>query len=201
MPRKSKKQELAVRQDTAAPFLFDEEQLPVRNDVVSAVREGRYKHTGARLLENEELALQMVEKLTLGWGLKRIAKAMHVSKHSVREARDTLVRQGKLAPYKERVVKLFEEIVEVGASAYLDALEEGDVPAGQIPVGMGIVFDKRALAMGEPTAIGAGLAGPASEELSVERLNAWFAGLKPLVIEEKPAPTDAPSSGKEGEAA
>lgn len=193
MAEKSQKQELAERQDPAAPFLFDEDDLPVREDVLSAVRTERYRHTGQRLLENEQLALQLVEKLMLGWGTKRISRALRVSKHTIRAAKESLVLQGKLAPYKERVVKLFEEIVEVGATNYRDALEDGLVPAAQIPVGMGIVFDKRALAMGEPTAIGAGLATGRPEELSVERLNAWFAKLKPLHVT-----TDSVSTGEEG---
>jgi hypothetical protein len=101
---------------------------------------------------------------------KRIAKEMQVSVHSVRAARDVLVSKGKLAPYKERVVRLFEEIVEVGAAKYLDALERGIVPMAQIPVGVGIISDKRALALGEPTAIGVvGAAQLDDKSLSVRR--------------------------------
>lgn len=199
MPRITKKQQLAVRQDVAAPFLFDELDLPVRNDVVEAVRAERYRHTGARLLENEALALKVVERLMIGWGIKKIATTLGLSPHSIRAAREALVSQGKLAPYKERVVKLFEEIIETGASGFLAALENGTVPAGQIPVGVGIFHDKRALALGEPTSIGAHL-GRQEEELSVEKLNGWFARLKPLQVE-KPATTDCASIGSEAKPA
>ena len=63
MPRPSLKQELAIRQDPAAPWLFDQEQIPVRPDVLAAVREQRYVHKGVRLLESEEKALRLVELL------------------------------------------------------------------------------------------------------------------------------------------
>jgi hypothetical protein len=185
--RKSKKQTLQVAQDAAAPFLFDDEQLPIREDLVALVREEKYKHTGARLLDNQSKALRLVELLLSKWGIKRIAKEMHISVHSVRAARDVLVAQGKMAPYKERIVRVFEDIVETGAANYLDALERGIVPAAQIPVGVGIISDKRALALGEPTAIGVvGAAQLDRKSLSVQALNEWVESL----------PSDAPSTGK-----
>jgi hypothetical protein len=145
MARKTKKMELQRAQDPAAPFLFDEHALPYRPELVKAIKAGEHKHTGARLLDNHKDVGRLVELLTMGWGLKRIAKAMRVSKHSVRAARDELVRRGEMAPFKERVVAKFEEIIEVGATEYLRALEDGEVAAAQIPVGLGIISDKRAL--------------------------------------------------------
>jgi hypothetical protein len=187
MPRKTKKQALQVKQDEAAPFLFDEQDLPLREDWVQFIREERYKHTGARLLDNEAKALRLVELLIAGWGLKRISREMQVSTHTVRAARSALVAQGKLATYKERIVRVFEDIVETGAGKYLEALEDGLVPAAQIPVGVGIISDKRALAIGEPTAIGV-VAGAQLDQgaLSVKALNDWVESL----------PTDAQSTGK-----
>lgn len=178
MPRKTKKEMLMTRQDPAAPYLFDEDQLPVRNDLVQVIREERYKTTGARLLENEALALKVVEKLMCGWGLKRIARELHISTHSIRAARTVLVQSGKLAPYKTRVLEIFEEIVERGASNYLQALENNEVPPAQIPVGIGIISDKRALALGEPTVIGVGPSAVDPSALTPEKLNAWLDNLK-----------------------
>ncbi|HXJ73059.1 MAG TPA: hypothetical protein VNM37_09400 [Candidatus Dormibacteraeota bacterium] len=188
MPRTSKKQQLAAKQDPAAPFLFDEQELPIRNDLVQAIKERAYEHTGARLLDNHEEVLRLVELLMMGWGLKKISKALGHSKHSVRAARDVLVAQGRLAPFKERIVRNFEDIIETGSAAYLEALENGTVPAAQIPVGVGIFSDKRALALGEPTAIAGQVAAAGqAEDLSVEKLNAWFEGLKRAAV-------DVPSS-------
>lgn len=179
MPRTSTKEKLAEKQDLAAPFLFDEENLPQRLDIVDNIASGKYQHTGARLLDNDGKTLRLVEMLLHGWGVRKIARSLAVSKWTVRAAREELARQGKLAPYKERVVKLYEDIVEAGAHQYRDALEDGLVSPSQIPVGIGIIADKRALALGEATSISATAADPArSRELSVEALNAWIDGLK-----------------------
>jgi hypothetical protein len=199
MARKSKRVELMAQQDPAAPFLFDQDALPIRDDVVKAIATGAHKHTGARLLDNQSLVLRMVELLTGGWGLKRIAKAMKVSKHSVRAAREALVARGELAPYKQRVVAKMEDCIEQGLDNYAEALDKNLVPAAQIPIGMGILSDKRALALGEPTAITQ--AAAAAEDLSVEKLNAYFEGLK-VVSADSPSsvlPQIPPESeGKEG---
>jgi hypothetical protein len=174
MPRISKKSQLAALQDPRQPFLIDEKGLPVREDVLKHIREGKLRFTGARLLEDEQKTQALVEKLVLGWGVKRIATDMRISPHTVRAARAELVRQGKIAPYKERVVALFEEIVEVGAQKYLEALEDGKIKEREIPVGLGIIHDKRAQALGEPTLISAAASAPAQDQLSVEKLNAYL---------------------------
>jgi hypothetical protein len=181
MPRKTKKAALMAQQDPAAPFLFDEDKLPIRDDVVRAIATGAHKHTGARLLDNDKLVLRMVELLMAGWGLKKIARTIGVSKHSVRAARETLVARGELAPYKQRVVAMMEDCIELGLHNYREALENDELPAAQIPIGMGIISDKRALALGEPTSIAAS-ATAAQEELSVEKLNAWVDSLKPAKV-------------------
>lgn len=188
MARKTKKAELQAAQDAAAPFLFGDDNLPTRPDVVNAIAAGQHKHTGERLLDNQSLVLRMVELLMGGWGLKRIAKAMKVSKHSVRAAREALVARGELAPYKQRVVAKMEDCIETGVDNYLQALERDEVPAAQIPIGVGILSDKRALALGEPTSISAPAAG--QEDLSVEKLNAYFEGLKGVRV----VPADSPST-------
>jgi hypothetical protein len=178
MARTSKKTTLARQQDPGAPFLFDEDSLPLREDLVQLVRTEAYRHTGARLLDNEAKALRLVELLLGNWGLKRIAQELKVSVHSVRAAREALVAQGKLAPYKSRVVAKIEDIIEVGLDRYLEGLQNGEVAAAQIPVGVGILSDKRALALGEPTAISVSAAAQLdAKSLSVEALNDWVDSL------------------------
>ena len=178
MARKSHKQELALRQDPLAPTLFDDQQMPTRLDVLRAVQEKRYEHKGVRLLEDEQQALRLVEMLMARWGLKKIARAMGISKWTVKAARDALVSQGKMAPYKQRVVELMEAAIEAGLEHYVAGIEEGLVAPAQIPIGMGIVWDKRALALSEPTAIVAGLGDQGAKALSVEQLNAWVENLR-----------------------
>ena len=174
MSGQTKKAVATERRDAAELYLFNDEQLPRRPDIVEAVKQGRHVCTGIRLLEKDKLCLRMVELLMLGYGLKRIARALHVSKCSVKAARDALVARGEVNPYKQRVVALFEEIVEVGSESYLAALENGEVATATIPVGMGIFYDKRAMARCEPTAIGLEARLPADPaSITVERLRAW----------------------------
>ena len=90
MPRTTKKAMQAERQNPAAPYLFDEQQMPLRHDAGDEGKQGRNLYTGARLLENDQKCLRMVELLMANWGLKRTAKAMHSSKESVKAARDAI---------------------------------------------------------------------------------------------------------------
>src|SRR5262245_20364622 len=114
MSRTTQQAILASRQDASTPELFDERDFPMRTDLVQRIREGRYQHTGARLLDDDAKALRMVELLCAGWGVEKIACDMNVSPHSIRAARRELVRQGKLAGFKERVVAIWEDMIEAG---------------------------------------------------------------------------------------
>ena len=173
MARVSNKSKLATRQDVNQPSLIDDSQLPVCAPVLEAVKARRFEHTGVALLEDEARALRLVECLIARWGVKKISREMQISPHTVRAARRLLVLQGKLAPYKQRVVEMMEDVIEAGLANYRDAVEAGIVSPSALPVGIGIISDKRALALGEPTSIsGRGEAAP--ETPTVEALNAYF---------------------------
>lgn len=179
MARVTKKEMLAQHQETdEQPPLFDYDSLPVRPDIVQIVRESRYVHTGARLLDNEVLTAKMVERLCLRHGVKRIAQDMGISPHSIRAAREELVAQGKMAPFVKRFTDKVQDILEIGLERFEDGVDSGAVHPGQLPVGLGILWDKRALALGEPTTISlnAGVALK-PESLAVETLNDWVAKL------------------------
>ena len=190
MPRESQREVLADRQNPEQPALFDDGGVPVRVAVLEAVKARRYEHVGVRLLEDEAKALRLVELLMARWGVKKIAREMDISPHTVRAARRALVAQGKLAPYKQRVVEMMEDVIEAGVANYRDALEEGRVSAAQIPVGVAIMFDKRALAMGEPTSI-SGVGAAPDEDLKVENINAYLDTLPSC----KPPAIDSASTG------
>lgn len=156
-------------------LLLDVEGQPLRHDLVELVRSGRHKHTGQRLLGNEHECQRLVELLQAKWGLKRIARALGVSKWSVRAARQALVERGEMAPWKERVVAMMEDFAEAGLARMVDGVEDGTMPVGQIPVPVGIVLDKRRDAVGEPSAAGA---GPIQVQvLTVEAAREWLRGL------------------------
>lgn len=173
MARRTKREKLLEKCNSQQPDLIDGDGLPTCASVLESVVRRRYEHTGARLLEDDAKALRLVELLVGGWGVKRISREMSISPKTVRAARRALVAQGKMAPYVQRVTDAMEDAIEAGVAAYRDALEEGKIPAVQIPVGVAIMFDKRALARGEPTSISA--AKPVlGDELSEAAINAAF---------------------------
>ena len=192
MARVTKKAKLADQQDLQQPALLDDSQLPVCLPVLEAVRQRRYEHVGARLTDDDERCLRLVELLVARWGIKKISREMNISPHTVRAARRALTAQGKLATYVQRVVESMEDAIEAGIANYRDALEDGRISAGQIPVGLGIIFDKRQLATNQATSISASTV--VAEDLSVDKLNSF---LEKLEIANSPisVPEDSQSSG------
>lgn len=178
MARVTKKSVLARRDDARAPFLFDYDLLPVRDDMVEIVRTGRYVHTGARLLDNEERTQLVVNRLCLRHGVERIARDLGISPNSIRKMRAVLVAQGKMDGFVKRFTAKVEDTLEAGLEAFYNGILSGEVHPGQLPVGLGILWDKRALALGEPTAISVGATAQLRPEaLSVKTLNAWVEAL------------------------
>lgn len=197
MARTSKRVVLVDRQDPSQPPLFDDRQYPAELGALESVRTRRYECKGVRLVDDDTKALRLVELLCLKWGVKKISREMNISPHTVRAARRLLAAQGKLAPYVQRVTEVMEDAIEAGMTQYRDALEDGLVSAGQIPVGIGIIFDKRALAKGEPTSIRGGVDAQA-DELKVEALNAY---LEQLPSANPPAEGVAVDSSSTGDVA
>ena len=179
MPRVTNKAVAAQRQDARAPFLFDESNLPMNQEWLVAVKEKRYEFTGASITDDELKVQRMVDLLCLGNGVKKVAKAMGVSPHTVRAARGILVDQGKLAPFKLRAISRMEEFFEDGLEKLHEAVASGKLHPNFMSSALGIVFDKRALALGEPTQISVGTTVKLQPEaLSVKALNEWAADLE-----------------------
>ena len=183
MPRTTRKDKLQEKQDPKAMDLFDLDGFPCRPDWVQSVQAQSYKHTGARLTEDDGKCLRLVELLMQQWGIKRIARDLRVSPLTVRAARDVLVAAGRLEPYKQRIVRIYEDIVEAGALYLRDAMEDRLLPASQVGVNLGIIHDKRAQALGEATSVSVGVrVEPRAERLSVEALNAWATECQSTVV-------------------
>jgi hypothetical protein len=90
-----------------------------------------------------------------------------VSAHTVMGIRD---RHPELIAIEEKqLTRQYGKILAVSAERYLDGLVSGAIPAAQIPVGMGIVFDKKALLDGKPTSI----VQHQDKTLNVDDFNAW----------------------------
>lgn len=192
MPRTTKKEVLQQRNDPTAPFLLDMNGIPVRDDVLQLVVAKRYEHTGARLLENEEMTLALVEKLTHGWGVKRISEALHISPHTIRKARRVLAQQGKLAPHLERLDDNYADILEAGSERLRDGVEDGTLTVGQLSVTIGIISQQKALLNGKATTI---VGHVEDKSLLLNRLNGFMAKLPVIEVETVPGAVNQPSLG------
>ncbi len=176
MSCRTKRPERAERQAVSEPYLFDEQDLPLRRAVVASAKQGRNSYTGQRLLDDERKTARLVELLMMGCGMKKIARALHSSKESVRAALEV---GGKIRPYKERFIVACEEIIELGTEQYEAALENDAVPVASIPIGVGIFFDKRALLCRESTSIAARVSAVAST-ITADQWRTWVRSFSPV---------------------
>lgn len=111
----------------------------------------------------------VINAFVAGIGKRRIAQALGMSVHTVRGIVQRADAAGKIAPYKQRMSSRFAQAIELGIEQYIEALEEGKIQAAQIPVGVGILSDKKALLDGEATARVERSEGPSVEDV-IERM-------------------------------
>lgn len=173
MPRVTKRSKLLEKFNPQQQPLFDDGGYPLCAGVLASVATRRYAHKGLRLVEDDERALRLVELLSSKWGVKRIAREMHIAPATVRAARRYLVEQGKLDPYEKRLAEAMEDGIEAGVSNWRDAMEANLVPASQLPVPLAVMFDKRQNLAGRPNQIIA-VVHARSADLSPEAINASF---------------------------
>jgi hypothetical protein len=166
-------------------FEMGSELLTVEEDA----RSGKY--SGIIIEKNRQKVQAICSAIAEGHGMLRIAKAFGCSVHTVigiRERNPELI-----AIEKKQLSRTCGKILAVCAERYLEGVISGAVPAAQIPVGMGIVFDKKALLDGEPTAIVA----RQEKQISVEDFNQYIAAL-PVAKPGEVARVSDSESGEKG---
>ena len=170
-------QEKPVAPDGQQLVLFESgsELLTVEEDA----RAGKY--SGAIIERNREKVKQICAALAEGIGILRIAKAFAVSPHTVIGIRDR--HPDLIAMEEKQLARRYGNILKLSAERYEEALLNGSIPAAQLPVGMGIIFDKKQILEGKPTSI----AGKA-EVLSADRINELIASLPAVQAEPVPPP-------------
>lgn len=173
--------------------LFTPDMLPEMPELLVYVHEKRYEHTGKIIGKNEELCAAIVTDIALGVSERTVAKKYGVSRNSIGAAREALERAGKLEPLKERIAGLLSKGIVIAAEETIDAMRNGTLPKQCLPVVVGIFTEKRALVLGEPTAISA---TAAPEGMSVEALNAAIAKLPSANVQELPTVPDNQSENK-----
>ena len=126
------------------PSLFAEEELAL---LTIDQPEARKHYTAESLAKNIAKRDAIVRALAEGHGLLRIARAFGVSHHLVSTLRDS--RPDLVAIEKKQLSGQIGRILKMSADRFEEALANGVVPAGQIPVAFGIFADKRAQLDGE----------------------------------------------------
>jgi hypothetical protein len=139
--------------EQAALFSLDDLQQVRELDECLTVSPSQAKYTGSTILKRRELVEAVCECLVLHWSERSIAERFKISRKSVPVIRLWAEANGKLAPYKERISKRLAGAFELGLDTWEEGVRDGRVKPDQIPVAMGIFFDKRQLVEGEATAI------------------------------------------------
>lgn len=167
-------------------FELGAELLTVEEDA----RKGKY--SGAIIEKNREKVKAICGALAEGHGIIRVAKAFGVSTHTVIGIRER--HPDLLAIEEKQLTRKYGTILALSAERYLEALVSGSIPAAQLPVGMGIVFDKKALLDGKPTAI----VRHQAKEISIEDLNALIEGMPRANVVEESSEGSAESESDDG---
>lgn len=158
---------------TAQPLLFDEDQLPVLPAVVAAAT--KWEHNGRYTLADEELCHEIAQRVLMGFSARSIARTLHVSRLTVRAVMQVLEERGKLGPLKQRMSRKMGYAMELCLDRGIEALEEDRVPVASIPIFYGVLFDKKSLSDGDPTAR---VDHRHEETVTLEGFRAWLEGLK-----------------------
>jgi len=137
--------------DYAQRPLFDESQFPEGHELVMPLIEQQKRFTGAVLARNRERYLEVVRALGQGLGRRQIARAFGISTHTVqaifeREPELVATERLKTGTQLRRVVRMSLDALE-------EALAEGKISAGQLPVATAILLDKSAAWDGQPSQV------------------------------------------------
>ncbi len=156
--------------------LFDEVDLG--SELLSIEQDrATNKHTGSTLDRRQALRDEICMRLCSGLSQRRVAKLYGVGRNTVAALVDRLEKAGKMEPYKKRMAAKLGQGIEQGTDLLLERLEAGDVTTHDLPVVVGILSDKRALLLGDPTSI--------IESTSAPGLNqaAWDKVLEAITVE------------------
>ena len=117
---------------------------------LSAPMEGNY--TGDSIAASPR-AMEICRAVTLGDSQRAIAAREGVSRKALRAFLEQAERAGLIAPLKERLSKRVGQAAMASTEQLLEAVEEGKISAGQLPVAAAILIDKTLVMGGDPTAI------------------------------------------------
>lgn len=130
--------------------LFDASELPLGLELLHIDdNERRGVFTGERIARDKARYQAIVQALAEGLGIRQIARAFKVSPHTISAIREREVEL--IATEKQGLIRLAGRACRLSLERYVEALEKNEISPGQIPVGFGIIMDKKLLLEGEAT--------------------------------------------------
>lgn len=178
--------------------LFPDADLVALAGTWEPAREKGGRFSGKIITKDEALCAAICEAVLLNHSVRRIARALHVSRNSVRAVMEVLEKRGKIEPLKQRLSGRLGELAELCACNLVELAQDGAIPANVASIAMGIAIDKRALLESGPSAEVDG--GPLQVDLTLEAVNGL---VRRLGAPKEPAPAasfDSESIGKCGNA-
>ena len=169
------------------PLLFDPAQFPSGSELLLPREEQAHRFTGEIIAKNEAKYLAIVHALGQGMGRRQIARAFGVSHHTVQaiwEREPVLV-----ATEKEKTGRQLRRVTRMSLDALEEALDEGRITHGQLPVTTAILLDKSMAWDGQATTVVA-----VRHEIDQHKVRALFESLRPPLEAEILSP-DSESSG------
>lgn len=134
---------------TSQPVLFDLAECE-RHLVELAARD-QDRFTGTTTERDRRLVDAVLSAVVAGVPREHVARLAAISTHTVAGIVERAERSGEIAGWKERMSRILARATETMAANLVEAVEAGNLPAGQLPVSLGISIDKKLLLDGEAT--------------------------------------------------
>lgn len=160
--------------------LFSPDAYPLRPDLVVMVKAKSFIHNGKLVTKDEELCRGVCADLLLGASDRLIARKWRISRSSIIGIEAAMRERGELEPLKQAISGLLGDCIVLGLRNYKDALVANTINAGQLPIPMAALIDKKGQLDGNVIP-GTSLPAP---ELSAADIEREVLEMKALVVTE-----------------
>jgi hypothetical protein len=131
------------------PALFDISECERHLVEIAARDQSRF--TGTTTEKNRELVDSVLAACAAGVPRVHVARLAGISNHTVAGIIERAERSGEIAPWKERMSRQLARATEGLAASLVEAAENKSIPAGQQPIALAVLVDKKLLLDGEAT--------------------------------------------------
>lgn len=131
------------------PALFDVSEC--ERHLVELAGLDRARFTGTTTEKDRELVDAVLAACAAGVPRVHVARLAKVSNNTVAGIIERAERSGEIAPWKERMSRQLARATEGLAASLVEAAENKTIPAGQQPIALAVLVDKKLLLDGEAT--------------------------------------------------